>query len=822
MLDLNVAWVIGCAGLVFLMQPGFMCLESGLSRSKNSINVAVKNLADIGTSTVLFWVFGYALMFGTSVKGWIGSTDFLLELESDSKLAAFFVFQLMFCGTATTIVSGALAERLKFIAYLIIALLISGLVYPVFGHWAWNGANTDVAAGWLGQLGFVDFAGSTVVHSVGGWVALAALLVVGPRAGRFTAEGRSHKIHGSNLSFSVLGGMLLWVGWLGFNGGSTFALNDQVPGIIAHTIIAGATGMIAATGLWWWRYHLPEVEILISGSISGLVSITACCHAVTTPEAALIGAIGGLIAVIAIHWLERFHIDDGVNAVALHGVVGAWGTLAVALFGDPELLQTGLSRNAQILVQLLGIGSCFVWAFGLTYLLVSTINRICPLRVSAAEEDIGLNVSEHKAKTEIYQLFQIMDQQAQTQDFSLRVPEEPFTEVGKISHCYNQVMTSLETKAHQLKDSNATLQKTLVERTAEVMERRQAEEEIRQKNDQLANALQKLQVTQEELIHSEKMAALGQLVAGVAHEVNTPLGAIRSSVGNISKFLNQTLEHLPDLFATLSPAETQIFLNLLKRSLQNQPTLSAKEERKFKRSLIRQLEVAAIKQAETTADTLVDMGIYNEIESFLPLLRRPDSVQVLNIAYKLSGLQRGTQTIDMATDRASKVVFALKNYARYDSSGEMVLANLIESIETVLTLYQNQFKKGVEIIRNYVELPSIFCYPDQLNQVWTNLIHNAIQAMDNQGTLTIDVASTAQQANISITDSGKGIPSGIQPKIFEPFFTTKPFGEGSGLGLDIVKKIIDKHEGQIEVSSVPGRTTFTVFLPIRTQQPLRT
>jgi signal transduction histidine kinase len=227
------------------------------------------------------------------------------------------------------------------------------------------------------------------------------------------------------------------------------------------------------------------------------------------------------------------------------------------------------------------------------------------------------------------------------------------------------------------------------------------------------------------------------------------------------------------------------------------------------------LEALEIDQADLIADRLVTMGICNEIDTFVPLLKRPDSFQMLEIAYELSGLKRGTTIIKTATDRASKVVFALKTYARYDQSGEKTIVNLTEGIETVLTLYHNQFKQGVEVIRNYAELPPVLCYPDELNQVWTNLVHNALQAMDYRGTLTIGVTQVNQQAKISITDSGSGIPEEIKSKIFEPFFTTKPPGEGSGLGLDIVKKILEKHSGHITVASQPGRTTFNVFLPIQ-------
>jgi signal transduction histidine kinase len=240
-------------------------------------------------------------------------------------------------------------------------------------------------------------------------------------------------------------------------------------------------------------------------------------------------------------------------------------------------------------------------------------------------------------------------------------------------------------------------------------------------------------------------------------------------------------------------------------------TLTAKEERKLKRALISQLEDRDIDEADDIADTLVDMGIY-EADDFLSL-QKVDRDRILEIAYKLSEIQRGTQIINTAADRASKVVFALKTYARYDSSEAMVESNITEGIETVLTLYQNNLKHGVEVCRNFPKIPPILCYVDQLNQVWTNLIHNALQAMDNQGTLTLDIVQEGNYIKVSVTDSGKGIPPEVMPKIFAPIFTTKP-GEGSGLGLDIVRKIIDKHRGKIEVASVPGKTTFTVALPV--------
>ena len=339
------------------------------------------------------------------------------------------------------------------------------------------------------------------------------------------------------------------------------------------------------------------------------------------------------------------------------------------------------------------------------------------------------------------------------------------------------------------------------------------------KNEELSKTLQQLQATQNQLIQSEKMALLGQLLAGIGHEINTPLGVIRSSIDNIAEFLNHELENLPVFLQKLSPERQQDFFALLRQSNQQFLTFSTKEKRQFKRALIRQLESQNIANAETMADTLVDMGIHDGVETFFTLFQDPDSQTLLHTAYRLASLKKSTQTISTAINRAAKVVFALKSYARYDSIGEKVEITITEGIETALTLYQNQLKQGVEVIKNYDEsLPPILCYPDELNQVWTNLVHNALQAMNNRGTLKIDVRQQGEQLRIDITDSGKGILPDVMPRIFEPFFTTKPRGEGSGLGLDIVKKIIEKHQGKIEVESVPGKTTFTVSLPIHLKE----
>ncbi len=344
---------------------------------------------------------------------------------------------------------------------------------------------------------------------------------------------------------------------------------------------------------------------------------------------------------------------------------------------------------------------------------------------------------------------------------------------------------------------------------------RTLEQQVAERTQELSQALEQLKNTQDELIQSEKMAALGQLVAGVAHEVNTPLGAITSSIKNIDNFWKDRLDNLTVISQELSSEIKPYFLALVQKSSEQNQTLSTREQRQIKKALAEQLKAHQVGNETAIANTLLNIGIYDNVESFLPLLNHPDSQKILQMVNQIANVQISTKTIITAAERAAKVVFALKTYARYDSMGEKVRANLITGIETILTLYQNQTKHGVEIIRNFdYSIPDISCYFDELNQVWTNLIHNALQAMDYKGKLTIDATKQENQIHIAITDSGTGIPPEIMPKIFQPFFTTKPAGEGSGLGLDIVRKIVEKHGGKISVESVPGKTTFTVSLPI--------
>ena len=393
---IDALWVVIASALVFLMQAGFLCLESGMTRSKNSINVAIKNFADFSLSTIVFWIFGFGLMFGTSNGGWFGTDFFVLDFGAEnSSLTLFFVFQVMFCGASVTILSGIVAERMKLVAYLLVSIIVAGFLYPIAGHWSWANLDGSGGSGWLAEMGFIDFAGSTVVHSVGGWAGLALVIIIGPRIGRFVQTADSSRISPSNLPLATLGAIFLFIGWLGFNGGSTLAMNDTVPAILANTIIAGCVGAISAGGLRYVVRQALDVEHFLNGALGGLVAVTANCYAVSTGAAALIGLVGGMLVVFFAHLLEHYKIDDAVGAIPVHLGAGMWGTLATGLYGDLDILGTGLTRLEQIYVQGLGVLVYGIWTFGLAFLLFYILNRIIPFRVSKEEELVGLNYSEH-------------------------------------------------------------------------------------------------------------------------------------------------------------------------------------------------------------------------------------------------------------------------------------------------------------------------------------------------------------------------------------------------------------------------------------------
>jgi Amt family ammonium transporter len=460
--NIDTLWVIDCAVLVFIMQAGFMCMETGLSRHKNSINVALKNAADFGVSVVIFWIFGFGLMFGTSYNGFFGTDLFFFKTDK-AEYMTYFVFQAMFVATAATIISGAVAERMKFNGYLIMTVLATGIIYPIVGHWAWSSSylskynsvdqllvatGTIKTTGWLSDLGFVDFAGSTIVHSVGGWIALAAVLILGPRIGKYS-DANKGKFTGSSFPLAVLGTLILWFGWFGFNGGSNGAMDETVPLILINTFLAAAFGLLTGLSISYYKFKKPDPFYIILGPLAGLVAITAGCNSMTSVTSIFVGIVGAIIAIVVNEILNKFQIDDVVGAVPVHLAAGIWGTLAVGLFSNLDILDTGLDRFEQIKVQLIGIFSIGAFTFITSFTILRIFNKFYPLRVSPVQEELGLNIAEHNAVSIEHDLISILDKQSESGDLRVRGPQDPFTAGGVIGLYYNKLMSKLETSEEE-------------------------------------------------------------------------------------------------------------------------------------------------------------------------------------------------------------------------------------------------------------------------------------------------------------------------------------------------------------------------------------
>lgn len=393
---LDTAWVLITGALVFFMQAGFALVEAGFTRSKNTTNILFKNLMDFAIGTIGFWIIGFGIMFGHG-NGFFGSFQPFSEVNdapSNIPNMAFFFFQLVFAATAATIVSGAMAERTKFKSYLVYSAVISLIIYPVSGHWIWGG-------GWLSQLAtpFHDFAGSTVVHSVGGWLALAGAVVLGPRIGKYK-NGKINAIPGHSITLGTLGVFILWIGWFGFNPGSTLGMSDPtlVANIFVTTNAAAAAGAVATLIVTWLRYGKPGLGMTLNGVLAGLVAITAGCDAVTPGGAIIIGLIAGVLVVFAVEFFERvLKIDDPVGAVSVHAINGAFGTIAVGLFAKDGGLFLGGGASL-LLTQVIGVVAVAAYTLIAGFALFYVLKYTMGLRVTPKEEENGLDYYEHGEK----------------------------------------------------------------------------------------------------------------------------------------------------------------------------------------------------------------------------------------------------------------------------------------------------------------------------------------------------------------------------------------------------------------------------------------
>lgn len=400
----NFVWTVVAAILVFWMQAGFALVEAGFTRAKNVVNIMMKNLMDFSLGSLAFFMIGFGLMFGAT-NGFLGTSHFFGNGLDKPWDYAFLFFQTVFAATAATIVSGAMAERTKFTGYLVYSVVISAFIYPIFGSWAWGGLyqgggwleGGDFLAGLgLGDKAFIDFAGSTVVHSVGGWAALAGAIVLGPRIGKYDKDGKPRVIRGHSMSLATLGVFILWMGWFGFNPGSTTAATGEggkAMAIIAvNTNLAACAGSLISMLVCWKSSGKPDIGMTLNGALAGLVAITAPCANVSAFSSIIIGAIAGGLVVASVAFFDKIKVDDPVGAISVHGVCGAWGTLSAAIFDS-----AGFSAQ-QLGVQIVGILAAFVWTFSLAFLLFKTISATIGLRVAREDEIEGLDLSEHGAQ----------------------------------------------------------------------------------------------------------------------------------------------------------------------------------------------------------------------------------------------------------------------------------------------------------------------------------------------------------------------------------------------------------------------------------------
>ena len=395
-------WMMIAGFLVFFMQAGFAMVEAGFTRAKNACNILMKNFMDFSAGSLLFWAVGFGLMYGTSKGGWIGTSNFFLsdavtDGVIDNWAYADWFFQAVFAATAATIVSGAMAERTNFRAYLIYSVFITAFIYPIQGHWTWQGD------GFLTKLGFHDFAGSTVVHSVGGWAALMGAIILGPRVGKFGSDGRARVIPGHNILIAALGVFILWLGWFGFNAGSTLGADVSFARIAVTTNLAAAAGGVGAMFFAWMKVKKPDIGLTLNGILSGLVAITAPCAVVSPGSAVIIGLVAGVLCVLFVEWVEKvFKVDDPVGAFTVHGVNGVWGTLAVGLFAQNPYADGSTSEGlffggglSQFMPQVYGVLTVAVWTIVTSGAVFGALRLAGILRVSEEEEREGLDMGEH-------------------------------------------------------------------------------------------------------------------------------------------------------------------------------------------------------------------------------------------------------------------------------------------------------------------------------------------------------------------------------------------------------------------------------------------
>jgi Amt family ammonium transporter len=506
---LNLIWILFCSALVFFMQAGFCCIESSVSRTQNSISTATKNIIDFCVSSIVYYLVGYGMMFGATWYGIVGTTDFALQGHNMVGIDyGFFMLQMMFCGLAATIMSGMVADRMKFLPYMMLAGLIGGVIYPVFGHWCWGSLHGLPQHGWLENIGFIDFGGSTVIHGVSAWAALAAVMVIGPRLGRFQNKDQSefHKIH--NVPLAAIGLFIVWMGWIGVNGGKELKVNGSLPWIVINTFMAGAAGGIFA--MVWSHLMSKSFQLftLINGILSGLIAVSASCPYITPEIAVLIGMTGAMVMMLSRYLLEKYNFDDVSGVICTHGMAGAWGTLIVA-FTIQDVYLFHENRFIQFGIQLTGCLTAFSWTFSLSYIFLKCVNCFMSVRISEDEELCGIDVAEHGGSNDLHKLLAAMESHITGEKAG--VDEMKINgDLGMIAQQYHRVLQSRDSAMDQLQKYTQQVEQSeqLLKIQKHKLEEQQASLDLATKESEQANR------------------AKSDFLANMSHEIRTPMTAI--------------------------------------------------------------------------------------------------------------------------------------------------------------------------------------------------------------------------------------------------------------------------------------------------------
>ena len=811
---MDAGFVLICAALVFLMQAGFCMLETGLVRSKNSINVAVKNLLDFAISMLAFAAFGFSLMFGASHYGLFGS---IVDFTSSNNLGAFFLYQMVFCGTAATIVSGAIAERSKLSAYLLIVAVLSAITYPLIGHWCWGGVLENTGSGWLAGLGFVDWAGTTVVHITGGFAALAAVIAIGPR--RNYKKGKL--TGGHSLTIAIMGCFLLWFGWWGFNGGSGLSADQNVAHVLLNTNLGAVAGLLAAACWSMLRIRKTDVVDLISGTLAGLVSVTGACHVISPMASLVAGFVGAIIALYAIEWLKNRNVDDAVGAIGVHGVAGIWGTLVFALFAPLNMLPCE-GRFAQLSVQALGtvVGAGF--SFVTIYAALKAMSMFTRLRVRAGEEKQGLNIVEHGATNEVTDLLDSMHGHRFHADYSRKLEIDTDTEVGQIASEYNRVIAKVHDEVEGHRKTNHTLNDEKL-RLQSVMNHVGVGIYQLDRDGRFLSA-------NPTLLNIFGYASASALIDG-EEEFLLPWHNDNTEITEYFMSRFRRGEDIKD-FETefvVGNSESRWLLESAVPIRDDQGRLiswlgTVHDVTERKQAMLAEVQIAEAK-SKAKGEFLANMSheIRTPLNGVIGML---DLLGTSNISGKEENYVHVARS---SADTLLSLINDILDFSKIEA-GKLELEEVDFDLRELLESTAEQFAvqahaKGLEVnCRLDQNLPyMVIGDPERLRQSITNLMSNAIKFTE-VGEINLNVMRRGSVIHFSVQDTGIGIPAEACATLFESFVqadvsTTRKYG-GTGLGLTIVRQLVQLMGGTLKVDSELGEGAnfwFELAIPVATE-----